>query len=45
MQRLVSEGHVLYKLDEVIEGGLSNVIEPLIQEHQADLLKQLGADE
>lgn len=35
----------LYKLDEVIEGGLSNVIEPLIQEHQADLLKQLGADE
>ncbi len=35
----------LYKLDEVIEGALGNVIEPLIQEHQADLLEQLGADE
>ncbi len=32
----------LYKLDEVIEGGCDNIIEPLVQEHQADLLKQLG---
>ncbi len=34
----------LYKLDEVIEGALDNVVEPLIQEHQADLLKELGAE-
>jgi peptide chain release factor 1 len=34
----------LYKLDEVVEGGLSAVIEPLIQEHRADLLKSLGDD-
>ena len=33
----------LYKLDEVMEGALDAVIEPLIQEHQADLLQQLGA--
>ncbi len=33
----------LYKLDEVMEGALDSVIEPLIQEHQADLLQQLGA--
>ena len=32
----------LYKLDEVIEGGLSSVVEPLVQEHQADLLQQLA---
>jgi peptide chain release factor 1 len=32
----------LYKLDEVVEGNLGDVIEPLIQEHQADQLKQLG---
>lgn len=32
----------LYKLDEVIEGACDSVIEPLVQEHQADLLKQLG---
>ena len=35
----------LYKLDEVIEGDLDTVVQPLITEHQADLLKQLGADE
>ena len=34
----------LYKLDEVIEGDLDAVVEPLIREHQADLLKELGQD-
>jgi len=32
----------LYKLDEVIEGGLEQVIEPLINEYQADRLAALG---
>ena len=32
----------LYKLDEVIEGGLDGVVGPLIQEHQADQLRGLG---
>ncbi len=32
----------LYKLDEVIGGALDNIIEPLMQEHQADLLAALG---
>jgi peptide chain release factor 1 len=32
----------LYKLDEVIEGSLDHVVQPLIQEHQADQLKRLG---
>ncbi len=32
----------LYKLDEVIEGELDSVVQPLIQEHQADQLKNLG---
>lgn len=32
----------LYKLDEVIEGNLGSVVEPLVQEHQADLLQQLA---
>tara|TARA_B100001989_G_scaffold242944_1_gene210194 strand:+ start:492 stop:1565 length:1074 start_codon:yes stop_codon:yes gene_type:complete len=32
----------LYKLDEVIEGDLGSVVEPLVQEHQADLLRQLA---
>ena len=32
----------LYKLDEVIAGDLSSVVEPLVQEHQADLLQQLA---
>ncbi|PCH83572.1 MAG: peptide chain release factor 1 [Piscirickettsiaceae bacterium] len=35
----------LYKLDEVMQGGLDQVINPLIQEHQADLLTQLGSVE
>ena len=34
----------LYKLDEVMEGALDQVIEPLLQEHQADQLAALGAD-
>lgn len=32
----------LYKLDEVMEGYLDPVIEPLINEHQADLLASLA---
>ncbi len=34
----------LYKLDEIMQGGLEHVIGPLIHEHQADLLTQLGND-
>ncbi|MEM9058697.1 MAG: peptide chain release factor-like protein, partial [Pseudomonadota bacterium] len=34
----------LYKLGEIVAGDLSLVIEPLTQEHQADLLAELGAD-
>ena len=32
----------LYKLDEIMQGGLENVIQPLIHEHQAELLTQLA---
>ncbi len=32
----------LYKLDDVMEGELSSVIQPLRQEHQADLLASLA---
>ncbi len=32
----------LYKLEEVMQGGLVQVIEPLINEYQADLLAALG---
>ena len=32
----------LYKLDAVIEGDLGSVVEPLVREHQADLLQQLA---
>lgn len=33
----------LYQLDDVMEGGgLSQIIDPLIREHQADLLNELG---
>ena len=32
----------LYKLDEIVEGGLEQVIEPLINEYQADQLAALG---
>jgi peptide chain release factor 1 len=33
----------LYKLDDIMEGGLEQVIQPLISEHQAELLTQLGS--
>ncbi|HGX93829.1 MAG TPA: peptide chain release factor 1, partial [Candidatus Tenderia sp.] len=32
----------LYKLEEIMNGGLEQVIEPLINEHQADLLAAMG---
>ena len=32
----------LYKLAAILEGELQQVIEPLIQEHQADLLSAVG---
>jgi peptide chain release factor 1 len=32
----------LYKLDEVVEGDLDQVVQPLIQEDQADQLRRLG---
>ncbi|MCH9694296.1 MAG: peptide chain release factor 1 [Gammaproteobacteria bacterium] len=32
----------LYKLDEIVEGGLQQVIDPLINEYQADQLAALG---
>ena len=35
----------LYKLDEIMDGALDRVIEPLIQEHQADLLAELSQSE
>ncbi len=34
----------LYKLDEIIEGDLDEVIQPLINEHQADLLAEMVED-
>jgi len=33
----------LYKLEEIVTGDLSQVIDPLIAEHQADLLAEIGA--
>ncbi|MEE4360380.1 MAG: peptide chain release factor 1 [Pseudomonadales bacterium] len=33
----------LYSLDAILEGGLDPVIDPLVREHQADLLAALGA--
>jgi len=35
----------LYKLDEIMQGGLEHVIQPLINEHQAELLTQLGDED
>lgn len=35
----------LYKLDDIIQGNLGAVIEPLRQEHQADLLASMGEGE
>jgi len=32
----------LYKLEEIMQGALDHVINPLINEHQAELLTQLG---
>ena len=32
----------LYRLDEVVQGGLDAVIQPLLREHQAELLASLG---
>src|SRR5574343_1237477 len=32
----------LYKLEDIMEGALDQVIQPLIHEHQAELLTQLG---
>ncbi len=34
----------LYKLDEIMQGSLDHVIQPLINEHQAELLTQLGEE-
>ena len=34
----------LYKLDDVMQGKLDDVIEPLINEHQADLLAAMGEE-
>lgn len=34
----------LYRLESIMEGDLDPVIEPLIQEHQAELLARLGDD-
>jgi peptide chain release factor 1 len=34
----------LYKLDEVMEGGLASIINPLVLEHQADLLAEMSDD-
>ncbi len=35
----------LYKLEEIMDGEIDQVIEPLIQENQAELLAALGEDE
>lgn len=32
----------LYKLDEIMQGALSAVVQPLVNEHQADLLAELS---
>lgn len=35
----------LYKLEDVLEGGLNEVIQPLVREHQMDQLTALGLNE
>ncbi len=35
----------LYKLDEVVSGDIDQIIEPLITEHQAELLTSIGSDD
>ena len=37
-------GLTLYKLDEIVAGGLDQLVEPLTQEHQANQLQKLGDD-
>ena len=32
----------IYRLDEVVEGDLKQLIDPILQEHQADLLASLS---
>jgi peptide chain release factor 1 len=34
----------LYKLEDIMQGGLEQVVQPLINEHQAELLTQLGEE-
>lgn len=34
----------LYKLDEILDGDLDQIIDPLVQENQADLLASLGEE-
>ena len=34
----------VYKLDELMEGAMDMVVQPLIQEHQAELLASMGED-
>ena len=34
----------LYKLDELMEGDLDAVIQPLIQEHQAEMWANMGVE-
>ena len=34
----------LYKLEDIMEGGLEHVVQPLVHEYQAELLTQLGDD-
>ncbi len=38
-------GLTLYKLDEIVAGRLEHLIEPLVQEYQADQLKGLGKED
>ena len=35
----------LYKLEELMQGNLAQVIDPLIREHQADLLASMNASQ
>ena len=38
-------GLTLYKLDEILAGALDQVIDPLVQVHQADLLRELRLED
>jgi peptide chain release factor 1 len=35
----------LYKLDDILNGDLTPVIEPLMREYNADLLAEMGRDD